>query len=605
MSADPILYCLETITDYSQFERLASDLMAGTEFPGIEPLGGTGDGGRDALHIHRDNGITTVFAYSVRTDWDSKLRADCKRIAETCSHVDVVVFVSTQVIGAQPKDKLRLEIGQSYGWSIEFYDVERIRVLLIGPLKGLVSKHPSIFVSPWFERRGGELITNEQRDLILIDHITADHAFASWLFKKLCAAGYLVWCYGLAPLAGENADASVRTLMQRRAARYLPVLSELSVVEPNLRGRMSIAANEENRTLPCWVTDLSDFRFDTRLESISPARFDLSWPTALAIVESQLESGGITKPLDVETGRRIALSAYTRESLLIGKSERVYSNVFAVKVPVAVYAYELENEDGVIDKVLAETWAHVRRGSFLFSFLEAPDGLPLKSGRPHQYAWRHYEKHLGVRSQDLIKMLVKRSLFVACYRAGFKWCEDRHTFYLEEEERRRHGYQHVDEVYTHVSFTGERSWGIGEGRSKYRYQLGPVFRVSFDDEGVVWVMLRLYVRVTDQDGKPLDVRLIPSRRKRVTRNWWNRQWLQRTVGMMQFIAGEGADITGEIVIGSGKQAVTVNVSPLSWECPVSIDVEALDRVGHFQAELAAVRETEDTLGPDPEAESDA
>jgi len=500
---------------------------------------------------------------------------------------------------------MRLEIDRKYGWSVEFYDVERIRVLLTGPLKELVSKHPSIFVSPWFERRGGELITHEQRDLILIDHTTADHAFASWLFRKLCAAGYLVWCYGLAPLAGENADMSVRTLMRRRAARYLPVLSTLSVGDPNLRSRMSIAASEEGRTLPCWMSDLSACEFDALLAAITPARFDLSWPTALAMVETQLVNGGIAKPLDVETGRRIALSAYTRETLLLERPERVYSNVFAVKVPVAVYAYELENEDSIIDETIAEKWAYVRRGNFLFSFLEAPVGLPLASGRPHQYAWRHYKSHLGVKSQDLIKMLVKRSMFVACYRAGFNWCKNRHTFYLDEKEQARHGYQHVDKVYTHVSFTGQRSWDSGDYSTKYRYQLGPVFRVSFDEEGTVWVMLRLYVRVTDCDGKLLDVKLIPARRKRVTKSWWNRQWLQRTVGMMQFIAGDGADITSHIVVGNGKQAVAVEVSPLSWECPVSIDVEALDRVGDFQSELAAVRDIAGSPGPDLEAESDA
>ena len=49
MSADPIIYCPERLTGYAHFERLATDLMAGTEFAGIEPLGGTGDGGRDAL----------------------------------------------------------------------------------------------------------------------------------------------------------------------------------------------------------------------------------------------------------------------------------------------------------------------------------------------------------------------------------------------------------------------------------------------------------------------------------------------------------------------------------------------------------------------------
>lgn len=47
MSADPILYCLERVSDYRDFERLCSVLLAGAGYPGIDPFGGTGE------HDHR------------------------------------------------------------------------------------------------------------------------------------------------------------------------------------------------------------------------------------------------------------------------------------------------------------------------------------------------------------------------------------------------------------------------------------------------------------------------------------------------------------------------------------------------------------------------
>ena len=254
--------------------------------------------------------------------------------------------------------------------------------------------------------------------------------------------------------------------------------------------------------------------------------------------------------------------------------------------------------------MLKRRWAYVRSGKWLLAFSKAPDGLPLAEVNPHKYAWRHYVTRYGVKSEDLVKILVKRSLFVACYEAGFQWCDERFTFFLGEERPQRHAYQHVDEVYTHVSFTGERSWGSGERKSKFRYQLGPVFHVMFDDEGSVRVTVRFYVRVTDHKGHPLSVKMIPSRRKRVTKSWWNRQWLQRTLGLMQFIANKGADINGHIIIGDGTKAVSVDVAPLSWECPISIDVEALDRVGNFQAEFAATREINDEKKLYPEEDAD-
>ena len=242
MSADPLIYCLERLTDYRQFERLASDLMGNGVYPGIEPLGGTGDGGRDALHIQRDGKCTTGFAFSTRSDWAVKFRADCQRMSGAGHHLDKVVCVSTQEMSAAKKDELRGQVQAQYGWATDFYDIERIRLLLSGPLAFLVGKHPSIFPEPWFGRRGGEVVTNQQHDLVLIDHLATDHAFAVWLFGRLSAAGYSAWCSGMAPLAGENADASIRTLIRQRAVAYLPVLSAGSARDANLRSRMVIAA---------------------------------------------------------------------------------------------------------------------------------------------------------------------------------------------------------------------------------------------------------------------------------------------------------------------------------------------------------------------------
>ena len=122
MSADPIVYCLERLTDYAQFERLATDLMAGTDFPGIEPLGGSGDGGRDALHVHRKQRTVRVFAYSVRHDWEKKVREDCKRIATAKHRLDEVVFVSTRTMSVQKREDLRTEIRDRHGWETEFYE---------------------------------------------------------------------------------------------------------------------------------------------------------------------------------------------------------------------------------------------------------------------------------------------------------------------------------------------------------------------------------------------------------------------------------------------------------------------------------------------------
>lgn len=587
MSADPIVYCLERLTDYAQFERLATDVMAGTEFPDIEPLGGSGDGGRDALHVHRDGGTVRVFAYSVRSDWERKLREDCTRIAAGKHQVDVVVFVSTRTMTVQKRENLRAEIRKAHGWETEFYDMERLRALLTGPLNSLVPQHPSIFVSPWFERRGGEVVSHEVRDLIVIDHLVPEHAFAAWLFSRLSAAGYSVWCRGLAPLAGEDAHASILQIVGQRAARYLPILSTGSVTDSDLRSRTSIAAVKQGRVIPCWLDDLTATAFDSQTAKLGPARFDSGWKQGLAALTQQLEAGAVPRLLEPGTGQRIALGAYQAEPLIRQQSERVYANVFPVQVPLSVLVHRLDSHHEERDATLARRWAYVQRGDHVFSFAAMPADVP--GPKVSEFDWQACPDWSGTKSLNLVKMLVKRSLFVACYEAGFEWCDDPPTLFLNERKRARHGYRDVDGRYTHVSLTGERTFGSGERKSKFRYQLGPVFRVAVDEENAVSVGVAFYVRITDDKGKPVHVKMIPSRRKRVTKNWWNRQWLQRTLGVMQLIAGH-MGLDGQIIVGQGREAVTVDVQPLSWDCPVSIDVEALDRVGDFQEELAIARE---------------
>ena len=54
-------------------------------------------------------------------------------------------------------------------------------------------------------------------------------------------------------------------------------------------------------------------------------------------------------------------------------------------------------------------------------------------------------------------------------------------------------------------------------------------------------------------------------------------------------------------IGADAQAVTVTTMPLSWACPVSIDVVALDQLATIQDEFTALRERLD----DDEGDEDA
>lgn len=595
MSADPTVYCLETLTDYPQFERLCSDVMNQSGYRDIEPLGGSNDRGRDALHISKtDAEHPTIFAYSVRGDWRQKLlNEDCKRIAEEGHELDRVVFVCTASITSTQKDKIKDEVFNAYGWTLELHDLERLRVRLTGDLRYLIAQHPAIFCPPFFPTRGGLSIA-ESRDTLVIDHHPDDHALATWLARRLQLIGHCVWCYGTAPLAGENPDDSIRALVEHRASRYLPIVSASSLADADFLARCSIASGTDGLALPCFATAGSPAGLPTKFKHLGTCKFHDSWAAGFASVVDSLEATGVAPKFGAEQGRAIALRSYVPEPVIKHDSETVYSNTFAATVPSSIQVCDLDRplEDDELTKLRCE-WAFVvANATKLLAFETPPESVPLvKAKRLAGYSWNHYPYKHEKRSTNVVKELVRRTLDIACLNAGLLWCEDRRKYHFVQGTSPLHNlpYTHVDGRKTRVSATGQKTYGFGDRAQPFRYQLCPIFRVGQDESGAWWVTLRLYVRITDLDGKPYEKKGITRRRKKVANNWWNKEWFARTLAVMQAIAvGES-----EISIGSGSELVAVSVDPLHWDCPVAIDYNAVERIGDFQEEIAALRFIDD------------
>lgn len=595
MSANPIIYCLENLTDYREFERLCSDLMGASGYSGVEPIGGTGDRGRDAIHISRVNGKFTIFAYTVRSDWFVKLKQDCRRVREEKHDPHEIVFVCTSELSGNDKDNAKEKIKDTFGWPLEIYDIERIRVLLAGELRHLIAQHPAIFCPPWFPAKGG-LSISDCKDTIVIDHLPIDHSLATWLSRRLLISGYKTWCYGLSPMVGEDKDESINILVEQRAIQYVPIISHDSFSDMDFVGRVSLAVRTSDFVMPCWSHNLDEYVSTSKILNIQPARFDSSWSEGLGKILNQLQARGIKPDIDKRKGKSIALRAYIPEPITKAVSEKVYSNVFAVKVPKSILVCELENTiDDCELKKLRSIWAFVKVSPKKFlSFDMPPANLALmKAPRLTEYSWESYEFREGRKSLNAVKELIKRSLHVSCSQAGLALCENRGIYHFTEKDGKRHNisFVHVDGRKTQVAVTGIKQDGWGERATKFRYQLSPNFRVDRDEEGRFWVVTGIYVRVTDLKGNPFEGKTIIRKRKKVTKNWWNKEWLARTLGVMQGLAN--TQDNEFIEIGSeDKRKIVITTKPLDWDCPISIDVEAVDRIGNFQEEMASARNFE-------------
>lgn len=595
MSADPIVYCLERVTDYRNFERLCSALMAGAGYACLDPLGGTGDEGRDAIIRNDDAGRRKIgFAYTVRADWHVKLGQDCKRVREMGHDPDVFVFVCTEPLSASEKDDAHALVEKTYRWKLDLFDLERLRVQLVSPQRHLIAQHPSIFAPPFFPQRGGQSIA-ESRDTLLIDHVPADHALATWLSRRLSLAGFRTWCNGTAPLAGENADETVRKLLDVRANQYLPVITAASLSDSVLLERCTIAATKEDFVVPCALAAAGDPRLPSRLSKLAPADFSASWNVGLSQVLARLSTLGVKPALSPDRGRQIALGDYLPTRVTTATPEPVFANVFPLKLPETMLIYDLREQlNEVAFLELRKQWAFVefapRR---LVAFTPPPkDAIPaVRVDRTPEFVWRESPDRLGKKSTDVAKELARRSLEVACAQKGLALCTDRRVFYFPKPDNGEwnQSIQHVDGRSTTVYLTGERTKRSGQRSTKFLYQLAPRFLPMYNDDRTWNVVVRIYVRVTTAEGALFEGKDIGRHRKRVTRSWWNQQWLPRLLGVVQALQTS----KGVIQVGEIGHTVQMQTNPLSWQCPVGLDVVSLSGMVDIGEELAQSRARDD------------
>lgn len=590
MSADRIIYCLERLSDYRDFERLCSALLAGLGYPQLDPLGGTGDKGRDAVIRKDDAGRSIVFAYTVREDWRVKLKGDCNRINDVGHALDTLVFVCTEALSASDKDWAIAMVKETFGWALDLFDLERLRMQLVGPQKHLLAHHPSIFSPPFFAQKGGHSLV-ESRDTIVIDHVDADHALATWLARRLSLEGYLTWCRGTAPLAGENPDDTIRALLELRAVQYLPVLSSASLNDDVFMERCVIAGAKQDFVIPCHGGEIGDARIPTKLSKVSPAAFNPSWMTGLSQTQQKLKSLGISPRLDTSRGRSIALADYLPMRVTIARPEPVFANIFELSLPKVLKVFELRNacDDDELEE-MRKTWACVRLGTHkLAAFTDPP--VSLKVLNRTQSLWEDIPEKEGVKTLNIVKELARRSLELACMNKGLLYCPDRRVFYFPRREKGEWNQpiRHVDGRKTTVQLTGERTKGWGERASPFLYQLAPLFTPQRDPDGSWNMLVKVYIRVTTTEGAMFEKKEIGRRRKIVSKGWWNNLWLPRLLGVVQAL--ETAE--GVVRVGSGNSAVVMLTSPLTWQCPVGLDVTGLSGSYDMGEELAEYRTRDD------------
>jgi len=111
MSLDVVEIALDRLTDWSTFEKLASEIMRDEGYPDIRPLGGVHDGGEDAA-VERYFEATgrrfrVVFQYTLRSDVSVKLDDTIRRLETSGAQFQKLVIVTSAQISSETQAALR------------------------------------------------------------------------------------------------------------------------------------------------------------------------------------------------------------------------------------------------------------------------------------------------------------------------------------------------------------------------------------------------------------------------------------------------------------------------------------------------------------------
>lgn len=606
MGANVTIYCLEKLTDYFEFERLSHDLMAKIGYTNIEPLGGFQDKGRDAIHIDQSS-KTTIFAYSVREDWRAKLAEDAAKIKKHGHTCHTVIFVTTADFSASERDEAVNSIQEQYGWILDIYGVERLRILLEVTYPELRQAHPQIFppdIIAFEEKLGSTSITRH----VFISYGLSEQPLVDWLARKLTAEGYSVWCEHGKNLGQEPYPSDIDQALRSRVAAFIAVFSAETLTDPEAVRHRAIAFDVERHRKVDLVVPLivgiGKDQLDRHSASLKLISFDRAWLPGLEKVIERLTQMNCPKP--IINGKELATSVLLQKNPLIEKSETVISNWLPIlQLPDKIILFTASKEVTPAEvKPLNSQWSFRRVSSTKFLTFHTPRLAPsndLVFKRTEVFSWRDLDKIEGIMVSSLVSELIRKALIVKCHEKGLRYCETTKMDYFPDAlvSGNRLNFTKPDGSKSHVLVVGQRTLWRPSGSQKYHYQLAPSFNIHQHLFDPFTVLVHLRVRFTTEDEKPLIKRSALSRRKHLTRDWWNNHWLYRLLAICQYLGDEE-----RIVIGSQSEEEIIISSRLqTFSAPLSIDekkisADASERSEYYgddqEDESIAAEETEAT-----------
>ena len=428
-----------------------------------------------------------------------------------------------------------------------------------------------------------------ERDHLFISYAYEDEALAEWLALRLTSEGYKVWIDRFELLGGESYPADIDHAIKCRTFRMIALLSRSSLVKPNPVKERTLALNIQRQRqgeflITLNVDNLRPDEMDWMTSDITFIPFFESWAAGLAQLLKKLAR--LDAPKQVVDGRQIAANAYLPADTLSHEPEHLYSNLLHIeRIPVAISCYTARKAPSEhAESELVQRWAFWARrpkndrartsNTLYFSF----DNPPLSTRHSYGWArkavvaWQDVDRICGIRSSNVVKPLLRRTLLHHLRTRGLQPTpDDPHMFYFPRGLLQNNllRFRRLDGRRVHRMVAGERSWRPGE---RFAYHQAVTFDISTDLSGHYAARFRIRLHITDCDGYPLPAIAANARRKRITRDWYNAEWLARHLALLTFIADDR-----NVIEMSENGSLVLSSSLIRLQAPFGIDETAIPK----------------------------
>ena len=416
------------------------------------------------------------------------------------------------------------------------------------------------------------------RDHLFISYAVEDAAMADWLARRLASLGHAVWYDRFKLLGGEPWPQDIEDAIDQRTFRMLALISHASKDKKNPTGeRKKGEAVGQREKLADFVIPLnvnlatSEVPWD--LMGTQYIDFSHSWASGLTDVLVKLEK--VQAPRALNDGPTLVQQTVIDESAIRQRPEVLSTNCLRMRdIPGEVLCCTFREDLTTTQKeTLRERWAfRMLNDNTAIAFSELPSEA-LDSDcleRVERQRWRDSGEVFGIKSRDAVVSLVHTSIDLHLRSTGF--VRDPYGWHVPHEFRPKSKlwFQKIEGGRTWVKGNGQRFFGRGKARRPYRYYLGANIRVLRSDSlEDLSLMVKLRVHLTNTAGDPFGKRGGLARRKHLCKNWWNNEWLARTLAIVQALWTEDGLIRAGDVVVDGW--------PILLNSPLSIDEEKADK----------------------------